>query len=194
MLGPQWLVIGLHEMDAIPSQQRYVCLITTRNRREHITNDADIRAMSQEHLTYPGPPMEATNERRAHLAKVQDILDRTPHDPTSVHWPDAQTKAEAWQLAIDGGANPGKKRECTACNLSVIDYLRKQVGLHSIKQEAAPTLYRRRMDICRGNEKRGITRCEHLAWPGLNCGMCGCFIDVKSRMKNMRCPADKWPK
>lgn len=145
--------------------------------------------MLKEHRAHVVASVEARDEGD-HAAKLraQAILDRTPHDPTSVHWPDHDTKMEAFRMA---GRKP---RNCPACNVEVVDYLRRIVGLHSIKIEAPPAIYRQRLDVCRGSDKRGIDRCEHLAWPGLNCGKCGCFVDVKARMKSMKCPLNKWPK
>lgn len=145
--------------------------------------------MLKEHSAHGGPAVEATDEGD-HAAKLraQAILDRTYHDPTAVHWPDAETKAEAFAMA---GRIPS---DCPSCQIEVIDYLRSMLGLHSIKREAPPALHRQRLDVCRGNAKKGIERCEHLAWPGMNCGLCGCFIDVKARMRGMRCPENKWIK
>lgn len=134
--------------------------------------------------------MEAANESEhaAKVARAHEILALTYHDPTAVNWPDHAIKAEAFAMA-------GKKpSECPSCNIDVIDYLRNLAGLHSIKKEAPPALHRQRLDICRGSERKGIPRCEHLAFTNLNCGLCLCLIDVKSRMKSMKCPANKWPK
>ena len=189
MLGPERQVVALNVRHTVHLQQPYVLRIAPRDRREHPARVAKLIAMLKEDSGHVGAPMEAANESD-HAAKVraQAILDRTPHDSTAVHWPDAATKAEAFAMANRSPTN------CPSCNIQVIDYLRGIVGLHPIRNEVTPSLHRQRLDICRGNEKRGVPRCEHLAWPGLNCGKCGCFIDVKARMKFMKCPLNKWPK
>ena len=174
---------------AVPSQQFKVSLIAMRNGSEYPINDSDLRAMLKEDGTDGGAAMKACDESD-HAAKVraEAILSRTYHGPTAVHWPDHETKAEAFALAGN------KLADCPSCNIDVINYLRHVVGLHPITKEVAPALHRQRLDTCRGNERKGIPRCEHLAWPGLNCGLCLCFIDAKSRMKSMKCPDNRWKK
>lgn len=34
--------------------------------------------------------------------------------------------------------------------------------------------------------------CEHLFKPTRQCKQCGCFMKVKTRMKNATCPIGKW--
>lgn len=142
--------------------------------------------MGKENLADLGAPVETRNEAD-HVAKCRAILDRTSHSRAEVSWPDIETRDEASRLS-GIRIKPG----CSTCHFQIIDYLRKQVGLHPLNKEVMPGEYRRRMNICRGNERKGIPRCEHLAWPGLNCGKCLCFIDIKGRMKNQQCPIGKW--
>lgn len=122
--------------------------------------------------------------------RVQHIVDLVG---TSTAWPDKATKDEAFALAREiAGYNPSN-RNCPACNARVRDILRQYVGLPPAAKSASDRLYQRRLDVCRGVAGDGSDACEHLAWPGLNCGLCGCFIDLKARMRKMACPADKWP-
>ncbi len=41
-----------------------------------------------------------------------------------------------------------------------------------------------RMEICRS--------CPHLTLPFNRCEKCGCFMDLKTRLQNARCPIGKW--
>lgn len=137
-------------------------------------------------------PVEAGEE---HAAKVKhaalSLLDRIGHDGMGRMFPDAITKAEAVALyASATGRKP--KVNCGACDAEVIDWLRSFKGLPSIRRAASPSLHRMRLSICRGNNPDGSDACEHLAWPGLNCRLCGCFVDVKARLKKQKCPAGKW--
>ena len=144
--------------------------------------------MGKEYLANFGPTVECSH-KSDHSAKAKAILDRTPHSPTEVLWPDNETRSEA--VALTGiTLKPG----CFTCHLNIIDGLRKLAGLHSIRQEVTPPEYKRRLDICRGNERKGIPKCEHLAFTNMNCGKCLCFIDLKARMKSQRCPENKWAK
>lgn len=138
-----------------------------------------------------GPTVEARDEsdHAAKVARAKEIIARTYHDPTAVHWQSDEDKAWAFRQS-------GQKKvsDCVSCNITAIDYLRTLAGLHSIKTEAPPPIYKQRLDVCRGNTRKGIPQCEHLAFTNMNCGLCLCFVDVKARMKSMKCPINKWPK
>lgn len=41
-----------------------------------------------------------------------------------------------------------------------------------------------RLDICHS--------CEHLFKPTGNCKKCGCFVAGKTKLKQQKCPIDKW--
>lgn len=142
--------------------------------------------MRKEDLRNSGTPVE-TRDVADHVAKCRAILDRTSHSQDSVQWPDLATRDEAARFS-GIRIKPG----CASCHFNIINYLRQQVGLHPLHKEATPGEYRRRLNICRGHEKKGIERCEHLAWPGMNCGKCLCFIDVKALLKKQTCPIGKW--
>lgn len=142
--------------------------------------------MGKKDLANSGPTVETRNVAD-HIAKCKAILDRTVHTRDAVYWPDVETRDEASRLS-----GIRIKANCSTCHIEIIDYLRKQVGLHSIKKEVTQSEHRRRLNFCRGNERKGIPKCEHLAFTNMNCGLCLCFIDVKARMKNQRCPIGKW--
>lgn len=133
--------------------------------------------------------MESTDD--PHIAKVKDIIARTHADRNGVRWPDAATKAEAFAIH-KAGTGSDLKGTCGSCNRTVMDYLRKVAGLHPLNAETSPAMHRHRLNICRGVNGDGSDACEHLAWPGLNCGKCGCFIDLKARMRRQHCPIGKW--
>lgn len=130
--------------------------------------------------------MEAAYE---HTAKV--LLSKVTASPTAVQWADHATKDEAFTLHRK--ATGQKLRgNCLSCHFTVVNWLRSIVGEPPINDEAPGHLHRHRLSICRGLQEDGSDACEHLAWPGLNCGLCGCFVDVKARFKRFKCPAGKW--
>ena len=51
--------------------------------------------------------------------------------------------------------------------------------------------YDRRFKICEGCEF-SVVAFNIKKVKGLGCKKCGCFMNVKARLKGMRCPADKW--
>ena len=53
-----------------------------------------------------------------------------------------------------------------------------------MQQEIEPTepFAIRRIEICRS--------CEH--YVALFCKQCGCFMPVKTRIRQVKCPLDKW--
>lgn len=136
--------------------------------------------------------MEATDE---HAAKVKAdaiaMLDRIGFDGMGGNWPDNETKREAF--AMHQAATGIKlKMSCPACSTTVIDWLRSFKELPPIGRAASHRLHEQRLAICRGTLEDGSDACEHLAWPGLNCGKCGCFVDLKARLKKSTCPIGKW--
>ena len=46
--------------------------------------------------------------------------------------------------------------------------------------------FKERFSICKG--------CEFLFKPTNNCKKCGCFMHLKARLANQKCPIDKWGK
>lgn len=82
---------------------------------------------------------------------------------------------------------------CMACYFKVLNILREAVDLPPVGGEASESLRSRRLHVCRGVAGDGSDACEHLAWPGLNCGKCGCFVDIKASFKFFQCPMNKWP-
>ena len=45
-------------------------------------------------------------------------------------------------------------------------------------------IYSKRMDIC--------NKCEFLFTPTKQCMKCGCFMEVKTKLKDAYCPIEKW--
>jgi len=47
-----------------------------------------------------------------------------------------------------------------------------------------PTLADRRLAICR--------TCPNFRPRTARCGLCGCFMQIKARLRGSKCPAGKW--
>lgn len=121
--------------------------------------------------------------------RAQAILKEIDYSPTHVHW--GQHREEAFSLAWSlAGYKP--KGNCLTCHLKVVNILRSAMNMPPIGQEATQTQRERRLATCRGVADDGSDACEHLAWPGLNCGVCGCFVDLKAAFKKQHCPIGKW--
>lgn len=136
--------------------------------------------------------MKAADEHAAKVkAEAIAMLDRIGFDGMGEAWPDAQTKREAFDLHR---AETGKKLKlnCPACSTTVIDWLRTFRDLPPLAKAASHRLHEKRLSICRGTLEDGSDACEHLAWPGLNCGKCLCFVSIKARLKKSTCPVGKW--
>jgi len=121
--------------------------------------------------------------------RAEAILKEIDYSHSHVHWGEHRQEALslAWSLA---GYKP--KGNCLACHLKVVNILRGAIDLPPIGLEATQSQHERRLSICRGVSNDGSDACEHLAWPGLNCGVCGCFVDIKARFKKQHCPLGKW--
>lgn len=102
-------------------------------------------------------------------------------------------KDRAFALARDLFGYHPSSRTCITCNFKALNLVREIAHLPPIGGEASASLRERRVKVCRGVAGDGSDACEHLAWPGLNCGKCGCFIDIKASFKRFRCPENKWP-
>jgi hypothetical protein len=102
-------------------------------------------------------------------------------------------KAEAFRLARDIKGYHPSSMTCIACNFKALNIVRDIADLPPIGGEASESLRERRVKVCRGDAEDGSRACEHLAWPGLNCGKCGCFVDIKASFKRFRCPINRWP-
>ena len=134
--------------------------------------------------------VESGKESDAHLAKL--VLQRTTHDASTVYWGTREHKVEAFDLHARMTGGKRLKLGCPPCSFTVINYFRKLENLPDIQDAAPEHLSSQRLAICRGSLEDGSDKCEHLAWPGMNCGLCLCFVDLKARMKNQKCPAGKW--
>ena len=138
------------------------------------------------------PAMKATDE---HAAKVKAdalaMLDRLGFDGMGEAWPDTATKREAFAMHR---AATGIKMDliCPSCSTTVIDWLRTFRDLPPIAKAASHRLHEKRLAVCRGTAGDGSDACEHLSWPGLNCSVCLCFVDLKARLKKSKCPEGKW--
>ena len=125
------------------------------------------------------------------MDRAAQILAMTPASPVNISWPDAQIKKEAFDL-YKSMTGKGLKMSCPTCSFTVINYFRSLQGLPLLKDEAPGHLRRERLAICRGILDDGTDACEYLAWPGMNCKSCGCFVDLKSALKKQKCPEGKW--
>lgn len=45
--------------------------------------------------------------------------------------------------------------------------------------------YAERIAIC--------ASCEHLIQPTFRCSKCGCFMKLKAKLEDAKCPVQKWP-
>lgn len=127
------------------------------------------------------------------VATIQGILERVEFVPGvrisfpgPTDWQDAKFYAKLLKDYRPGGG-------CMACRVHILNILREAVDMPPVGEEASESLRTRRLNVCRGVAEDGSDACENLAWPGLNCKLCGCFVDVKATFKMFRCPADKWP-
>jgi hypothetical protein len=131
------------------------------------------------------------------IALARNILDRISYivnDNTKfVDWKSRERKDEAFLLAKEVKGYHASDRNCPACNVKVVNILRELCDMPPILGEASQSLRERRVAVCRGVAPDGSDACEHLAWPGLNCGQCGCFVDIKAAFKRFKCPLNKWP-
>lgn len=135
---------------------------------------------------------EVTTEDKA---LAQTIVSEVDFVWTDVHkhinW--RHHKAEAFRLARDIKGYHPSSMTCIACNFKALNIVRDIADLPPIGGEASESLRERRVKVCRGDAEDGSRACEHLAWPGLNCGKCGCFVDIKASFKRFRCPINRWP-
>lgn len=56
--------------------------------------------------------------------------------------------------------------------------------LKRILPEEIEIMAEQRLAICKS--------CEHLREKFTQCGLCGCFMEIKSRFPDQKCPANKW--
>ena len=123
--------------------------------------------------------------------RAQRILENIQYGPSFVQWGDLKREAFSF-IAEAHGYNP-RNKGCLACNIKAVNILRGMADLPPIGEEASESLRSRRLHLCRGVAGDGSDACEHLAWPGLNCKLCGCFVDIKATFARFHCPANKWP-
>lgn len=121
--------------------------------------------------------------------RIAQILEEINYSPQHVAWGPHRDEAFALATAIDGYRVKGAG--CLACHLKVVNILRHAIDMPPVGGEASESLRSRRLKVCRGTDGEG--RCEHLAWPGTNCSVCGCFVDIKASFRKFRCPLGKWP-
>lgn len=51
---------------------------------------------------------------------------------------------------------------------------------------------KRRMEICAGNQEKGIPACEKYEPSQNRCQSCGCFLAFKTQISSGGCPIGKW--
>ena len=56
--------------------------------------------------------------------------------------------------------------------------------LNPNKERSSEDLAKNRLDICRS--------CEHFIKLSNQCKKCGCFMNLKSKLKDATCPIGKW--
>lgn len=59
-----------------------------------------------------------------------------------------------------------------------------EAGRQAIWDTMPPHIAQDRMKICND--------CEHLYKPTSTCKRCGCFMTLKTKMPNQKCPINKW--
>lgn len=68
--------------------------------------------------------------------------------------------------------------------MSFTDKLKQRFKEVSEATFADDELAKNRLDICKS--------CEYLFPPTGNCKKCGCFVAAKTRIKQQKCPMNKW--
>ena len=121
------------------------------------------------------------------------ILEGVIANKDMVHFPTTEQKRAASAMALQVRGYKPTNPSCIACALLIVNIVREVADLPPIGGEASEGLRARRLQMCRGVAEYGSDACEHLAWPGLNCSQCGCFVDVKSAFKRLGCPIGRWP-
>ena len=107
---------------------------------------------------------------------VKTIIDRMPHNEK---WLNGD-RDEAFRIAQQLGLRKQNKN-CSACSLTVVNYLRSYIGYPRVVEELVN--YSTRLDICK--------LCPSLL-KGVTCKECLCFVHLKTRFKSQQCPLGKW--
>lgn len=125
-----------------------------------------------------------------------------------IDWKGEENKREAFRLARDHADYRGAMDyACDSCNLSVINALRVYIGRSPMMGAVSESMYRARINVCKGSEEQGIPRCDRLSdgfkfipsfpfveFKDANCTACGCFVSAKASVSFFDCPLRRWPK
>ncbi len=77
-------------------------------------------------------------------------------------------------------------RECGGIIRGTMGVARSVLGVQKLSQGAI----RQRMDVCR--ECEHSVACKHNARQVCKCKACGCWLSLKTKLRNERCPVGKW--
>jgi len=69
-------------------------------------------------------------------------------------------------------------------NQKFFDKVNSRLNVVKEKLIASDDVVKDRLDICMS--------CEYLITYTNQCKKCGCFINLKTKIKNAKCPIDKW--
>lgn len=146
-------------------------------------------------------------DKRQRIAEVLTQLSAQHTDTAfTFSWDSDAARSHAFRLAKETGYQGDDDQACNACNLYVINHLREYIGRAPLKSAVPESVYRQRVDICRGDEGKNIPRCSYLAdgfkfvarlpfvqFKNANCTSCACFVDAKAAISWESCPQNKWP-
>lgn len=69
---------------------------------------------------------------------------------------------------------------------AVVDFIRDGGKLVDENEQ------KRRLEICTGNQEKGIPTCENYDSSQNRCTKCGCFLALKTNISSGGCPIGKW--
>lgn len=97
-----------------------------------------------------------------------------------------------------------RRSDCFSCRVKVLDTLREAVGLPPLSRPISPEKSQQRLEICHSCPAYHPTTqsCGRLLLDAINpkpveidgklVNPCGCFLPLKTSVKQSSCPAHKW--
>jgi hypothetical protein len=137
------------------------------------------------------------------------LLEQIGHQTASaINWPDPATKSRAYNLANEiGGTSLNASASCTACDVLVVDTIRRAAGLRPLTQQARKETIEARRAACTTCPayREGTDSCGRLVVDAFLAGPvvvdgrevqpCGCrLFGVLGAARKMdhKCPAGRW--
>lgn len=103
-----------------------------------------------------------------------------------------KTKVDNVKMMCKGGGECEKKEYPSIYQMglnamkSIVEFAKD--GLKIVDEEEQG----RRMEICSGNQEKGIPTCEKYDQQQNRCLSCGCFLALKTKISSGGCPIGKW--